>query len=927
MTTKTHSWYAERYTSRYNWQLVPLKPNSKLPILNDWGNETLNGTASDYYAKNPTHNIGVALGPSLMCSLDIDCEASFQELLKEYGIPTDELDAMPTIRGKGKRLLFRMPAGSSLNYAKLNWPSRNDPTGDIHKRLMKLAATAKADGDTTRERRLRAIAKRYRIYTVFELRISTDSKQRFDVLPPSMHPDTGKPYSWSVQPPATLDAWPEPPAWLLAIWEAWESFKPQFRDACPWSVKPEAIPAKAISRTVSVSDGDTPIETYLKHNTLVEALSVYGYRQIGRRWLSPHSATGLPGVTVMPSETSCWIHHASDPLCSEETGKPVNAFDLYCHYEHGDDASAACKQIAQVYELNNKSRPTPEPIPAITDGLPPLMPFDDLVPGAEVGYISDTPATLPTAEPPKQEPFLALGYSGTHYYYLPRGTEQVVELKRGAHTSPAELMALASIEWWESHYPKQTKSPGVDWQMAASCLMRACERAGIYSPERQRGRGAWHDQGRAVLHLGDHLLVDGVRTTISDHASKYIYTRGAATASGIAAEPLPASESVKVRGIVSKLAWVKPIHAELLLGWCALAPICGALSWRPHIWLTTQRGGGKSWLQSRIVHPLIGSMGLVVQGATTEAGIRQRVASDARSVMFDEAEAENQRGGMRIQSIMELARQSSSDSGAEIVKGSANGAAMSFRMRSMFFMASINVAISQAADESRFSVLQLAKPQMDSAQFSEFEAETDALLTREYTAALRARMYRMIPTVRESAKTLANAIADLLGSQRMGDQVGTLLAGCWCLENDEPISDSAAAYWVSQLDFSDAEEAEQVSDEEACLQTLLQAHVRHEEGSYTSSRTVGELIDQAQSSDNIEASCAQLTLSRHGFRVENDQLVISNTHHEIKKMLSDSPWSGGWRRIISRLPGAESLQKPVRFAGSTTRAISVPITW
>jgi nucleoid-associated protein YgaU len=32
----------------------------------------------------------------------------------------------------------------------------------------------------------------------------------------------------------------------------------------------------------------------------------------------------------------------------------------------------------------------------------------------------------------------------------------------------------------------------------------------------------------------------------------------------------------------------------LLAGWIALAPICGAMRWRPHLWLTAAAGAGKA---------------------------------------------------------------------------------------------------------------------------------------------------------------------------------------------------------------------------------------------------------------------------------------------------------------------------------------------
>ena len=348
---KPASWYARRYVERFGFHLVPIEPMRKFPTTQDWGNQVLSDpdAAAAFYEKHPDWNMGLALGPSEMCSLDIDCTESFKLVLAEFGIPEDALDGYPTLQGssKGSRIMFRVPPGADLRYAKLNWPRRDDPSKN---------------------------------YTVMELRAACDGKQRQDVLSPSIHPDTGKPYRWLVQP---SDDWPEPPGWLMAIWDAWDDFKPQLKEACPWVTRePAPAPAKPRAReagSVSV------IDECLSRESLREVLQRIGYKPVGRRrFLSPHSGTGLPGVVMFDGEQACWIHHASDPLCSEDSGKPVNAFDLICEYEHGGDASKAVKALSAEYGmtphrvLENPPAAIPEPVqamPATQQAAPTAVPM------------------------------------------------------------------------------------------------------------------------------------------------------------------------------------------------------------------------------------------------------------------------------------------------------------------------------------------------------------------------------------------------------------------------------------------------------------------------------------------------------------------------------------------------------------------------
>jgi predicted P-loop ATPase len=322
--TKPISWYAARMVERFGMHVIPIQTKSKLPVQSDWGHNTLStaDAAREYFDSHPTQNIGLALGPSGFCSLDIDCMESFKTICHNWGIDLDELIAnTPTIRGasKGCRLMFRVPAGSTLPYQKLNWKREND--------------TSKS-------------------FTVFELRSATDDKQRYDVLPPSIHPDTLQPYVWVTQP---RDDWPEPPRWMLAMWADFARFKPQMQDMCPWAVKPPE-PSPVTRNPAPATTGKSVIDAYRDAHPLDAELQRYGYKQIGKRYLSPHSGTGLPGVLIFPDGRSAWNNHASDPLCSEDSGKPINSFDLFCHYDHNGDTSKAVKHAADLLGMKPAPR-------------------------------------------------------------------------------------------------------------------------------------------------------------------------------------------------------------------------------------------------------------------------------------------------------------------------------------------------------------------------------------------------------------------------------------------------------------------------------------------------------------------------------------------------------------------------------------------
>jgi hypothetical protein len=73
----------------------------------------------------------------------------------------------------------------------------------------------------------------------------------------------------------------------------------------------------------------------------------------------------------------------------------------------------------------------------------------------------------------------------------------------------------------------------------------------------------------------------------------------------------------------------------------------------------------------------------------------------------------------------------------------------------------------------------------------------------------------------------------------------------------------------------------------------------------------------------IEA--AKLILSRNGIRCVDGFVIVSNSHHQIAKIFSDTPYGGKWKDQLGRIKGAEQ-RKAVRFLGASHRAVAVPVS-
>ncbi len=532
------------------------------------------------------------------------------------------------------------------------------------------------------------------------------------------------------------------------------------------------------------------------------------------------------------------------------------------------------------------------------------------------------------------EGIVPLGHDRGVFYYLSRSAQQVFALPADKHSKNA-MLAMASLpHYWQN--TRFTSEKGVmRWDEAIDHLMRSCRDVGIYDPDRVRGRGAWLDNGRAILHLGNRIIFQSTEHSLNFPDSRFVY-ECAKPLSVISAAPLSNQEAHCLIKLCSLLRWEKPVYGKLLAGWIALAPICGALAWRPSIWITGGPGSGKSWLRERIINACLGNIALAVQSKTSEAGIRQSLGSDARPVLFDEAEREDQQSAQRMQAVLDLVRQSSSEGGAEIVKGTGNqSGAKRYRIRSMFAFQSINVSLQHQADGDRISVLTLREPRgkdpVDQQKFADLEIAVAERITPEFSAGLIARSVSLIPTIRTNAETFARAIAAGLGSRRLGDQIGTLLAGAYSLHSTGLITAEQACAFVARDEWADQAPPDDEKDESKLLRILLAHRLKVGVNEMPVSRLL-EAARLAEQGDGLPTpELAHRVLSEAGIKFAHRENVpgvyISTNHPALRNVLKGTPWDAGWSRALLRIPGTEPSGSAVRFGlGAVAKATWLPMT-
>ncbi len=495
------------------------------------------------------------------------------------------------------------------------------------------------------------------------------------------------------------------------------------------------------------------------------------------------------------------------------------------------------------------------------------------------------------------------------------------------------IRQLAPQEFWRGYCPSDSSLAHVI-ETVSELICRGAEHKGIFDVKKIRGCGAWIDEGKPIFHLGTKILSGDNYIDIRDFKSEFVYPIKYDLM--IKSCPmLPKEQSSLLIELCNKLSWEDSKSGMLFAGWLFMAPLCGALPWRSHIYILGGPGTGKSYVMSTMIPSILGELPLKVQGASTEAGIRQYLDNDARPVIFDEAEGNDQAAQFRLQAILSLARQASTPDAAAIIKGSVDGGKTHiYFIRSVFAMSSIELPIKEEADKQRFTILRL-RPFPKGTNIEKFQEilKFSSFVTPEYSSGLLSRGMKLLPKIIATQKIFMEVGEIIFGKRRVADQMSMMLAGVWHLTHDEIIEKDYALEWMLEFEWREQQEIAVSTHDMDLLNYILDYNQNHAlDGGGQVSRTTRELIEISLNGrpigdtsrlDKIEAN---RIIKRYGFRINEDRLEISNKSQFIKKIIKDTHWAFPCHESLGRINGAEkSNQKVSRFADIVSSYVSIPM--
>jgi hypothetical protein len=528
-------------------------------------------------------------------------------------------------------------------------------------------------------------------------------------------------------------------------------------------------------------------------------------------------------------------------------------------------------------------------------------------------------------------PVQALGVHGKLFFYL----DILGQLHAVDNHTKDRMRALFGgrsdllMAQWPT-YSRGADPKVVGWKQedAAASMQRACAEKGVWNAfERVRGLGAWPDpDGGVALHCGDAVLYRGDWRSPGE-IDGYVYPSAPRVPRPLEALPAGARPAGELLDVLDTWAWLRgDLDAYLLLGWICGAMFGGAIDWRPLVWITGDKGTGKSTVQ-KLIRLVMGGEGAILQSTdATEAAVRQFLMQSTVPVALDELEADAD--NRRAFAVIKLARQAAS--GGVVLRGGADHTGQEFRARSAFLFSSILIPPLLDQDISRIALLELM-PLERGETSPEIEPKRWGRVGRELRRQVLEQWSRLQRTLELYRQALHGRGHDARGC----DQFGTLLAMADLAMHAEPPDRARCELWAGRLSAEVVrEQTDQMSDWQRMITHLMGQHLDMWRGGdrHTVGRWCLAAAGLLETPDPLKAADA---LPSYGLRIEGRgetaRLFMANNHPGLAGLFEGTHWhatggqKGVWAQAAKRIPGARA-EPNLRYAGVPSRGWSFSLS-
>lgn len=476
-----------------------------------------------------------------------------------------------------------------------------------------------------------------------------------------------------------------------------------------------------------------------------------------------------------------------------------------------------------------------------------------------------------------------LGVNGAFCFYAVKETGQIIKLKSSEHVK-SNLCILADFESWMLDYDNLKGSVDINK------IFDDQRKIGVFTEEKVRGSGLWLDEERKVINCGTHLIVDGKQVDLYDDTfkSEFHYESGKKLQVD-ATKKLTKVDLENILKCIDYIAFKNPNDKIYLLGFLFYAQIFNLLSWKPNIWLTGGRGSGKTSILDFISKKFFSHISNQIIQDTTGAGLKQFIRNDSRLVFIDEAEPNTFDGKMRLEQVMQLIRQSTSNLDTVSLRGTRGGSSISTKSHCIYMLSSIQPYFPTTADQTRFKEIEISANKK--IKWSELSGIFNSLDNN-----ISLKIFNFATSSVDLYKTtvveLRRYLEDKNLEARLVDTLGNLIAGYCVLVGDFDYPKITGMAFIHQ----EIEEAKE-NDSEKCLETILDLKINS-----MGRDTIQQLISYVTVTEEMYESPSRKELASYGvvYDAVDKTLFIASNNPELKKLLRDSPYGVNYKSLLKR---------------------------
>jgi len=516
----------------------------------------------------------------------------------------------------------------------------------------------------------------------------------------------------------------------------------------------------------------------------------------------------------------------------------------------------------------------------------------------------------------KDRGYIALGFNGDISYIWSEFKQCIFKITPKDFTQNALINILGNEFIYNNYRDMDLKAKdSINYKALINDIINDCQKEGIYNIENNKGAGVWEISGDLIVNtkniFGNNKEYEGERIY---KKNVFVFSKDLE----INKNTLEATEEERhtVFKLLNTFNWKRGDNdTKLFYGWILHAYINGALKWRSHSYVSGEGGAGKSTLQ-KMVSYLLNKNAILVDGASSEAGIRQKIGNDSGAVLIDESEASE----TKMLSILNMFRSASSS--AQILRGSADGTAKDYTLRFCGLLTGIIPLNFNQADNGRYLKLELQT-------FDRNNKRDERIADEEYLIDLGKRLqmfminnYKKLLTIKKivDKKMLLN------NSDRYTETFGILIACSYlALHNNE--DEEQIKTYVESFDFEEEQNRSKSKDHDECFETLLNREIIRID---TNQRiTVLQQIFYTYYCLVIEnsQSCfvgSNNTLGKYGIRVldnkEKLEILISPTNLSLRSLLKGTRFENGdLSSVLKRVEGAKLIKEQKLIGGIQKR--------